>query len=655
MKVQEIAEELKVSVSEFIDFLRQHGYRQAKPGLKLDPGATAKLKRLFKNKAQAQNENKQEEYPEKNISIKEDSIKVSDISKLFGIALPNIMKAFLKKGLLVNVNSEIDQNTLIEIGKDFNITVTPEDLSIENELGLKTKIMEIEQEALQDAETTIRPPVITIMGHVDHGKTALLDSIRKSNIVDGESGGITQHIGAYQIEHNGNKLTFLDTPGHEAFTSLRARGAQITDIAILVVSATEGIKPQTIEAISHAQTADVPIIVAINKMDLPDADPEKVKQQLSQYNLLSEDWGGKTIMVPVSAKTKNGIEDLLEMIHLTAELEELKTNANTLCKAVVIESKLSAQRGPIATIIVKAGTLKVGDFFVVEGSYGKVRAIFNDTNQQVKALYPGDPGEILGFSSVPQPGSVVESKATEKECKQYVDTHQLEAQDAKKLSQKMSVSLEALSSQAEEGNLRQLNLIIKADVHGSLEAIKSSIEKIESKDIPIKIIHFATGGINENDILLAKASDGIVFGFNSEATNEAQKIADAEGVTVKTYSIIYEILDDIKRVIQGLYKPEFEEIELGTIEVRDIFKFSKIGSIAGCYVKSGKVDRNSKIKLIRNKEEIFDGELESLKRFKDDVKEVLEGFECGIVLKNMSDVKVDDLLIAYKIEEVKVI
>ncbi len=655
MKVQEIAEELSIGIGEFIDFLRQHGYRQAKPGLKLDPGTTSRLKRLYKNKAQSENKNKEDEFPEKKISIKEDSIKVSAIPKLFDISLANIMKVFLRKGLLVNVNSEIDQKTLIEIGKGLNVIVVAEDLTSETELGLKTKIMEIEQEAIQGSATSIRPPVITIMGHVDHGKTALLDSIRKSNIVDGESGGITQHIGAYQIVHNDNKLTFLDTPGHEAFTSLRARGAQITDIAILVVSATEGIKPQTIEAINHAQTADVPIIVAINKMDLEEADPEKVKQQLSQYNLLSEDWGGKTIMVPVSAKTKKGLDELLEMIHLTAELEELKTNVDSLCKAVVIESKLSAQRGPIATIIVKAGTLKVGDYFVIEGSYGKVRAIFNDQNQQIKALYPGDPGEILGFSEVPQPGSVLESKKSEKECRQYVELHQDKAKDVKKMSQKMAVSLEALSSQAEEGNLRQLNLIIKTDVHGSLEAIKSSIEKIESKDIPIKIIHSATGGINENDILLAKASAGIVFGFNSEASTDAKKIAEAEKVTIRTYSIIYEILDDIKRVIQGLYKPEFEEVELGTVEVRDIFKFSKIGSIAGCYVKSGKVDRNSKIKVMRNKEEIFNGELESLKRFKEDVKEVLEGFECGIVLKNMKDIKVDDILVVYKIQEVKLI
>jgi len=367
LKVQEIAEELSISIGEFIDFLRQHGYRQAKPGLKLDPGTTSRLKRLYKNKAQSENKDKEDEFAEKKISIKEDSIKVSEIPKLFDISLANIMKVFLRKGLLVNVNSEIDQKTLIEIGKGLNVIVVGEDLTSETELGLKTKIMEIEQEAIQGSATSIRPPVITIMGHVDHGKTALLDSIRKSNIVDGESGGITQHIGAYQIVHNDNKLTFLDTPGHEAFTSLRARGAQITDIAILVVSATEGIKPQTIEAINHAQTADVPIIVAINKMDLEEADPEKVKQQLSQYNLLAEDWGGKTIMVPVSAKTKKGLDELLEMIHLTAELEELKTNVDSLCKAVVIESKLSAQRGPIATIIVKAGTLKVGDYFVIEG------------------------------------------------------------------------------------------------------------------------------------------------------------------------------------------------------------------------------------------------------------------------------------------------
>ncbi|RAP28152.1 translation initiation factor IF-2 [Candidatus Marinamargulisbacteria bacterium SCGC AG-343-D04] len=405
-------------------------------GVKLDPGTTTRVKHLYQNKLN-QSEKTTAPLPEKTVSLKEDSIKVSAIPPLFDIPLSGIMKIFLSKGLLVNVNSEIDQETLIEIGKELNVTVEIEDMTSENELGLKTKVMELEETALSEDKDSVesRPPVIAIMGHVDHGKTLLLDKIRQSRVVEGEAGGITQHIGAYQVTSNESVMTFLDTPGHEAFTSLRARGAQVTDIAILVVAADEGIKPQTIEAINHAQVADVPIIVAINKMDKPEADTEKVKQQLSQYNLLAEDWGGETVMVPVSAKTGDGIDSLLEMIHLVSDMQELKAPVSGIAKAVVIESNLSAQKGPIATIIVKAGTLSIGDFFVINGSYGKVRAIINDLGKKIKSLKPGDPGEILGFSEVPEPGSILESKLTEKECKVLVE--EFKAQEAaKKPSQK---------------------------------------------------------------------------------------------------------------------------------------------------------------------------------------------------------------------------
>tara|TARA_B100001175_G_C19510752_1_gene643714 strand:+ start:2129 stop:4105 length:1977 start_codon:yes stop_codon:yes gene_type:complete len=658
LKVQDIAKELNVDLGTFLSFLRDQGIRQVKPSTKLDPGTTTKVKNKYKSQLEKKN-SENIELPEKTVSFNKESIKVSELTTLLEFPMAQIMKVFLQKGLMVNLNSEIDQETLIEVAKELNITIKIEDLTVENELGLKTKVMEIESESIAESNKenqTTRPPVITIMGHVDHGKTLLLDQIRKTNVVDVESGGITQHIGAYQINHNNNKLTFLDTPGHEAFTTLRARGAQITDIAILVVAADDGVKPQTIEAINHAQVADVPIIVAINKIDKPDIDIDNVKQQLSQYNLLAEDWGGKTITVPVSAKTGEGLDSLLEMIELVAELQELKANPKSVCKAVIIESKLSAQKGPIGTVIVKAGTLKVGDYFIIDSHYGKVRAIFNDAHKQIKQLHPGDPGELLGFSEVPQPGSILESQKTEKECRQHIEEHKKNAiNNNKNLTQKMSVSLEALSSQAEEGDLRQLNLIIKADVHGSLEAIKGSIEKIESKDIPIKIIHFSTGNITENDVLLAKASNGIIFGFNAEPSSEASRCAQKEKVTIKTYSIIYNILDDIQKVIQGLYKIEFEEIEQSEIQIREMFKFSKVGKIAGCHITKGKVERNDKIRVIRDGNEIFSGEIESLKRFKEDVKEVAEGFECGIVLKGMNDLQVDDIIISYKIKEKKIL
>jgi translation initiation factor IF-2 len=659
LKVQDIAKELNTDLGTFLSFLRDQGIREqgnrpARPSTKLDHGTTAKVKKMFANFQERKN-TENVALPEKTISFNQESIKVSELATLLQFPMGQIMKVFLQKGLMVNLNSEIDQETLIEVAKELNITIEIEDLSVENELGLKTKVMEIESESISELndETSItRPPVITIMGHVDHGKTLLLDQIRKSNVIDSESGGITQHIGAYQITHNNKKLTFLDTPGHEAFTTLRARGAQITDIAILVVAADDGVKPQTIEAINHAQIADVPIIVAINKIDKPDVDIESIKQQISQHNLLPEDWGGNTITVPISAKTGQGLDTLLEMIELVSELQELKSNPKSNCKAVIIESKLSAQKGPIGTIIVKAGTLSVGDYFVIDDHYGKVRAIFNDASEPIQKLHPGDPGELLGFTKVPQPGSILESRKSEKECKQHLNNEEEKNRNTTQ-SKKMSVSLEALSSQAEDGDLRQLNLIIKADVHGSLEAIKGSIEKIESKDIPIKIIHFSTGNITENDVLLAKASNGIIFGFNAEPSNEASRCAEKEKVTIKTYSIIYNILDDIQNVIKGLYKIEYEEVEESRVVIREIFKFSKIGKIAGCHVQKGKISRNDKVRVIRKGDQIFDGDLDSLKRFKEDVKEVAEGFECGVVLKGMNDLEIDDVLISYKIKEKK--
>jgi len=656
LKVQELANQLGAKLDDFFTFLNQSGFRRLKVSSKLDPGSVAKIKRLYKIRQEKEKESKEEVLEEKDIVFQGESVKVSELSELFGLPMGQIVKEFLKKGLMVNLNSEIDQETLIEVAKELNINVEIEDQSVEKEIGLKTKVLEIEEQSLEvnEKDLQLRPPIIAIMGHVDHGKTLLLDSIRKSNVISSESGGITQHIGAYQIEHQGNKLTFLDTPGHEAFTALRARGAQVTDIAILVVAADDGVKPQTIEAINHAQVADVPIIVAINKIDKPEANIDQVKQQLSQHNLVSEEWGGDTVMAPVSAKSCKGIDDLLEMINLVAEMQELRCNPSSVGKAVVIESKLSTQKGPVATVIVKAGSLKIGDYFVVDNSYGKVRAIFNDLNQKVDALYPGDPGEVLGFSATPQPGAIVEVKSNEKECKTYISNLPAKDDVDKSLSQKMSVSLEALSAQAQEGDLRQLNLILKADVHGSLEAIKGAIEKIETQDIPIKIIHFSTGSISENDVLLAKASNAIIFGFNVEPNSSVKKIADNEKIVIRTYSIIYEILDDINNVILGLFKVEYEDVFQAKVEIRELFKFSKVGTIAGCYVLEGKIDKSCNCKVMREGQEVFSGTIESLKRFKEDVKEVGEGFECGIVLNENFKLQIGDQIHAFKVKEVKV-
>lgn len=653
MKVSDLAKDLSINKGQIISIFDRLGIRGKHFNSKIDKGLEQKI-RDFHARELKKAETPDEEKEALKVTIKEKTIKVEDLIKLFDVSMQDMMKVFLQQGLLLNINSEIDQETALEIGMHLNVEVDFEDTSIEEEIGLKTTVMELEEAAIEGSADVIeRPPVIAIMGHVDHGKTKLLDTIRKANVVDKEAGGITQHIGAYQIEFNDKKITFLDTPGHEAFTSLRARGAQITDIVILVVGADEGIKPQTKEAINHAQAADVPIIVAINKIDKPGADPEKVKTELSALNLVPEDWGGSTVMVPLSAMTGEGVDNLLEMITLVAEMHELKSTGDGLAKGVIIESNLSKQRGPIATVLVRAGKLSVGDNFVVGPIQGKVRAMFDDQGDQVTVAEPGMPVELLGLSDVPLPGLILEVKASEKEAKQIAAQRAEEDKSLKQASQQKAVSLESLSSQAEEGGLRQLNLVIKADVFGSLEAIRASIEKIDSQDIPIRILHAATGAVTENDVMLAQASNAIIFGFGVDVNGDASTLADKENIILKTYTIIYDIIDDIERVIKGMYKPVFEEVELGQAEVRQIFKFSKVGIICGSYVLSGKITRNAKLRILRKGKEIHAGKVDSLKRFKDDVRDVAAGYECGIVIENFSDVVEGDIIYVYEMKEIK--
>lgn len=653
MKVSDLAKDLSINKGQIISIFDRLGIRGKHFNSKIDKGLEQKI-RDFHSREVRKAETPEEEKKPLKVTIKDKTIKVEDLIKLFEVSMQDMMRVFLQQGLLLNINSEVDQETALEIGMHLNIEVDFEDTSTEEEIGLKTTVMELEEAAIEESNDIIeRPPVIAIMGHVDHGKTKLLDTIRKANVVDKEAGGITQHIGAYQIEFNGKKITFLDTPGHEAFTSLRARGAQITDIVILVVGADEGIKPQTREAINHAQAADVPIIVAINKIDKPGADPERVKTELSALNLVPEDWGGSTVMVALSALTGEGVDSLLEMITLVAEMQELKSTGDGFAKGVIIESNLSKQRGPIATVLVRAGKLSVGDNFVVGPIHGKVRAMFDDQGKPVMIADPGMPVELLGLSDVPLPGLILEVKANEKEARQLAAQRSEEDKSLKQASQQKAVSLESLSSQAEEGGLRQLNLVIKADVFGSLEAIRASIEKIDSQDIPIRILHAATGTITENDVMLAQASNAIIFGFGVDVNNEANSLADKEGITLKTYTIIYDIIDDIERVIKGMYKPVFEEVELGQAEVRQIFKFSKVGIICGSYVLSGKIMRNAKLRIMRKGKEIHAGKVDSLKRFKDDVRDVASGYECGIVIDNFSDVEEGDIIYVYEIKEIK--
>lgn len=654
MKVSELARSLGKNPKEIINLLRDLNVRGASTSLRLDQTVINQIKELILNDGKEVATDSDQILPPKIVQIEDKSVSLKDLAVKLDVELPRIMKAVLEKGLMLSLNAEIDPQAAAEIATKLNIVleITGREKVIKQDL--RESLEKIEESELDHHSERLveRPPVVTIMGHVDHGKTLLLDTIRKSNIVSGEAGGITQHIGAYQVTTHGKKITFLDTPGHAAFTALRARGAQVTDITILVVAADEGIKPQTVEAIHHAKAAGVPIIVAINKMDKPDADPERVKQQLSEHGLVAEDWGGKTIIAPVSAKTLQGIPELLDMILLVAEMQELRANPDGPAKAVVIESRLSRKKGPVATVLVKTGTLRVGDFFVINSGLGKVRALLNDLGEKIDQAEPGMPVEVMGISDVPAPGSILEVKATERETRTLAEDRLLEEKGAVATNFR-SVSLDSFADIRSEGRHTRLNLIIKADVNGSLEALTAAVQQIEARDVSLGLIHAGTGPVTENDIMLAKASSAIVIGFGITVSPEAQKLADSEGVEIKLYTIIYKILDDLHRAVQGLLKPEYEEVEVGRAEVRQLFSFSKIGTIAGSYVLSGKLQRQSLIRVWRKKEMLFEGKLDSLKRFQEDVKEVASGFECGIVVDGYDKLAAGDQIQAYMMQEKK--
>jgi translation initiation factor IF-2 len=654
LKVKDLAKEIGQPESDFLKFLNDIGIDAKNATTNLDDDEVKAIKDLIEEKKKESAATQEKETPEtalKEIILTEKTIILSELAKKLGVGLAEIMKNVLFLGQMLNLNSEVDQETATELAKRCGVSLKY-DLKVNKEQAsvIKNQLDKIEEEEIETSIDDLkeRPPVVTIMGHVDHGKTAILDAIRKTNVVASEAGGITQHIGAYQVEVKGKKVTFLDTPGHAAFTTLRARGAQVTDIAILVVAADEGVMPQTVEAIHHAQAANVQIIVAINKIDKPEANIEQCKQQLTQYNLVAEEWGGKTIMVPVSAKSKKGLDELLDMILLSGEMLDLKANPKARAKGVVIEARLSKKKGPVATILIKSGTLKIGDNFVVGSIFGKVRALYNDLGKTIKSAPPGMPVELLGIANVPVPGEILEVHADEKICRILAQQRQ-EKEVASKRTR--VVSMESMAKQIEEGNVQNLNLILKADVQGSLEAITGSIRQIETNNVNINLLHAGTGTINENDIMLAKASQALVIGFGVNINSEAQKIAEEEGIEVKLYKIIYQILDDLKKVVDGLFKVELEEIEIGRLEVRSTFKFSKLGVIAGCYVTSGKIIRNAIVKVMRDDKEIHKGKVDSLKRFKEDAKEVLAGFECGVVINDYKDFLEKDVLVVCEIRE----
>lgn len=690
MRVYELAKELNIPSKELLGILKDVGSSIKSHNSSLDDDTVEKVKKKFLKKEKPKKaktvkkekkvkipkkvikaeeiekkeepvappevekvkEEKKEEAEEeiRIVEIDEESISIRNLAEKLGIKLSDLMKVLLKKGLVLNLNSEIDKPTAKEIALEFKIVLDFKTKETREEVSRR---FFDEEELLGDlSKLKPRPPVVTIMGHVDHGKTRLLDTIRKTNVIDSEAGGITQHIGAYQVIVNDKKVTFLDTPGHEAFTTLRARGAQVTDIAVLVVAADDGVMPQTIEAIDHAKAAGVPIVVAINKIDKPDANIDRVKQQLSDLELLSEDWGGKTVMVPISAKFGQGVEDLLEMILLTSEVQELKANPRGKAMGIIIEAKLTKEKGPVATVLVKKGELHIGEPFIIGDIYGKVRALLDYNGHKVKSAGPSMPVEVLGISEVPQSGEIFEVKENEKEARSIALNRVQERKDLSRRRVKQ-VSLENLSEQIKEGKIKELKLIIKADVQGSLEAIVSSLERLSLEDITVNLIHSATGQINESDIILGKASQAIVIGFGVGIIPEAKKLADDEGVDVRLYNIIYKAIDDVKAALEGMLEPEFEEVNIGKVEVRQLFKYSKVGIIAGCYVTSGVVKRNSQVRVKRGKDVLVTSKIESLKRFKEDVREVKEGFECGIVIEKFDDLKQGDILELFELKKIE--
>lgn len=572
-----------------------------------------------------------------------ETINVKDFANLLKREVSEVIKSLFMLGVIVTINQDIDFDTALLVGSEFDVEVAalpPEDDP--------TEIPEVEDDP---AKRLPRPPVITVMGHVDHGKTSLLDAIRKANVTAREAGGITQHIGAYQVNYQGKKIVFLDTPGHEAFTAMRARGAQVTDVAILVVAADDGVMPQTLEAINHAKAAKVPIIVAINKMDRPGANPDHVKQQLAEHELIPEDWGGDTIMVPVSAHQKTGISELLEMILLVAEMQDLKANLSLPAHGTIIEAQLDKGRGPVATVLVQRGTLQIGDTIIAGTAYGKVRAMVNDRGEKVKKALPSTPVEVLGLNDVPLAGDILDS--TDEKIARSVAEKRVAKKRIEEIQQNSKVSLDDLFQRIQEGEIKDLNIVVKADVQGTIEALRSSLQNIKNDEVKVVVVHAGVGAITESDVMLASAANALIIGFNVRPDANARKAAEAEKVDVRTYRVIYDALNDVESAIKGMLAPKFQETIQGRVEVRQMITISKM-LIAGCYVLEGKITNTSKVRVVRDGIVINEDEIDTLRRFKDDVKEVAAGYECGVTLEKFRDLKEGDVFEVFTMEEVAV-
>ena len=596
------------------------------------------------NKNQKPAESKQKIFKLTEITIPE-TISVKDLAAELKKTSSEVIKKLLSYGIMATINNDIDFDTAYLVAQEFGVTAHKKNVVKEEDI--------LFDESEDKAEDLVpRAPVIVVMGHVDHGKTSLLDAIRSTNVIEGEAGGITQHIGAYQVKVNGRDITFLDTPGHEAFTSMRARGAQITDIAILVVAANDGVMPQTVEAINHAKAANIPIIVAINKIDLPGANVEKVKEELMKYELVPEEWGGDTIYVPISAKTHQNIDQLLEMVLLEADMLDLKVNPNKQAKGAVIEARLDKSKGPVASLLVQRGTLDVGDTIVVGSSIGRIRAMKNYKGQKVKKAGPSMPVEVMGLTEVPEAGETFYEVKDEKMAKHLIERRKRQARE-KSINQVNKVTLDNLFSQMEEGKLKQLNLIIKADVQGTVEAVKQSMEKLSNEEVRVKVIHSAVGAVTESDVTLANVSNAIIIAFNVRPVPTAKTQAEKDNVEIKQYSVIYQAIEDVETAMKGMLDPKYVEKLIGTAEIRQTFRISSVGTIGGAFVLTGKIERNAGVRVIRDEVVIHEGKLASLKRFKDDVKEVNKGFECGMQIENYNDIKEGDIIEAFIMEEVK--
>jgi translation initiation factor IF-2 len=659
IKISALAKELNVPVKDLINSLKDLGIEVKTSASSIDEetakivteitapkGAEAKEEAPVHAEKPVPEEAKpapappppKKEEPEGLVLIEGSDISVKELSEKLMVKSSDLIKTLMKRGTLVNINQRINAETAKEMAAGLGKQVTIRQA--------ETKTGSMPEVSVK--KLVLRPPIVTIMGHVDHGKTKLLDAIRTTRVAEGEAGGITQHIGAYQVEVKGRKVTFLDTPGHEAFTALRARGAKVTDIAVLVVAADDGVKPQTIEAIDHAKAAGVPIVVALNKVDKPEADIDRVKTQLSKHDLLAEDWGGKTVMVKTSAKEKKGIDELLEMLLLVADMQELKADPNGTPVGIVIESRLDKGKGPVADLLVKNGTLRIGDIFVLGGTYGKVKALFNEHGDRLKEAGPAAPVEVLGCNEVPKAGDTLQVVVNEKQARALAEERR---ETQTRAARGKILSLHDFSRHVKDGEQQSLALVIKADVQGSLAAIRQSLQDMVIGNIKLNIIHEAVGPVTESDIMLARASGAIICGFHAAFEGNAEAVAAQEGVEVRLYDIIYKMIDDVKLAMEGLLEPEYEEVVLGHAEVRNLFKFSKVGVIAGCFVKDGKLVRGAKIRVFRGPDKIYEGKLETLKRFKDDVKSVEQNYECGVSISGYDNFQVGDEIEAFEIRE----